>query len=161
MSTNTAFEAASGSQPRYRTVNRASIVFFRWHGYHPLRPRVHRVLTNLVPCWHDARSAAEPINSHSRRGLTLWVILFVIQAALIFAHQMRWHRSLGVVPFCLPLIMVLLGALAAADSLRRGAQIGPLNSLTSVVVSLFSIAGFCIVIYASWRPRRRPDAHSA
>src|SRR6202043_1042610 len=32
---------------------------------------------------------------------TLWMLLFLVQAALISAHRVKWHRSLGTVAFCL------------------------------------------------------------
>lgn len=90
---------------------------------------------------------------------TLWMLLFVIQAALISARRVKWHRSLGTVAFCLPPIMIVLGVIAAIDALHRGVKIGPLNPAVSAAIPLIGIVGFAIVIYASWRARRRPDAH--
>ena len=31
----------------------------------------------------------------------LWMVLFVVQAALISARRVAWHRSLGAIAFCL------------------------------------------------------------
>ena len=90
---------------------------------------------------------------------TLWMLLFVVQAALISARRVQWHRSLGIVAFCLPPIMIVLGVIAAIDALHRGVQIGPLDPSVSSAIPLIGIVGFTIVIYASWRARRRPDAH--
>jgi hypothetical protein len=90
---------------------------------------------------------------------TLWMLLFVTQAALISAHRVKWHRSLGTVAFCLPPIMIVLGIIAAIDALHRGVQIGPLDPSVSAAIPLVGIVAFTIVIFASWRARRRPDAH--
>src|SRR4051794_9309278 len=90
---------------------------------------------------------------------TLWMLLFLVQAALVSAHRVKWHRSLGTVAFCLPPIMIVLGVIAAVDALRRGVQIGPLDSATSLAIPLVGIVAFTVVIYASWRARRQPDAH--
>jgi len=90
---------------------------------------------------------------------TLWMLLFVVQAALISARRVKWHRSLGTVAFCLPPIMIVLGVIAALDALHRGARIGILAPTVSFAIPMFDIAAFTIVIYASWRARRRPDAH--
>ncbi|WP_245632654.1 hypothetical protein [Edaphobacter aggregans] len=90
---------------------------------------------------------------------TLWMLLFTVQAALISAHRVKWHRSLGTVAFCLPPIMIVLGVIAAVDALKRGVQIGPLDPAVSFAIPTIGIIGFVIVIYASWRARRRPDAH--
>jgi hypothetical protein len=90
---------------------------------------------------------------------TLWMLLFLVQAALVSAHRVKWHRSLGTVAFCLPPIMIVLGVIAAVDALHRGVQIGPLDPSVSLAIPLIGIACFAVVIYASWRARRRPDAH--
>src|SRR5882762_4820495 len=90
---------------------------------------------------------------------TLWMLLFLVQAALISAHRVKWHRSLGTVAFCLPPIMIVLGVIAALDALHRGVQIGPLDPSVSFAIPAIGIVAFTIVIYASWRARRRPDAH--
>jgi hypothetical protein len=90
---------------------------------------------------------------------TLWMLLFLVQAALVSAHRVKWHRSLGTVAFCLPPIMIVLGVIAAIDALHRGVQIGPLDPSVSLAIPLIGIVCFAVVIYASWRARRRPDAH--
>jgi len=90
---------------------------------------------------------------------TLWMLLFLTQAALVSARRVKWHRSLGTVAFCLPPVMIVLGVIAAVDALHRGVQIGPLDSATSLAIPLIGIIAFTVVIYASWRARRRPDAH--
>jgi hypothetical protein len=90
---------------------------------------------------------------------TLWMLLFVVQAAFISAGRVKWHRSFGTVAFCLPPIMIVLGVIAAIDALHRGVQIGPLDPSVSAAIPLIGITAFTIVIYASWRARRRPDAH--
>jgi len=90
---------------------------------------------------------------------TLWMLLFVVQTALISARRVKWHRSLGIVAFCLPPIMIVLGVMAAINALHRGFQIGPLDSAVSLAIPLIGIVGFTFIIYASWRARRRPDAH--
>ena len=90
---------------------------------------------------------------------TLWMLLFTVQAALISARRVKWHRSFGTVAFCLPPIMIVLGVLAAIDALHRGVRIGPLEPAVSFAIPTIGIIGFTIVIYAAWRARRRPDAH--
>jgi hypothetical protein len=90
---------------------------------------------------------------------TLWMLLFTVQAALISARRVKWHRSLGTVAFCLPPVMIVLGVIAAVDALHRGVQIGSLDPATSFAIPAIGLIGFVIVIYASWKTRRRPDAH--
>ncbi len=90
---------------------------------------------------------------------TLWMLLFVVQVALISARRVQWHRTFGTVAFCLPPVMIVLGVIAAIDALHRGVRIGPLDPAVSLAIPLIGIVGFVVIIYASWRARRRPDAH--
>lgn len=90
---------------------------------------------------------------------TLWMLLFFVQATLISARRVKWHRSLGTVAFCLPPIMIVLGVIASIDALRRGVSIGGLAPSVSLAIPLVGILSFTVVIYAAWQTRRRPDAH--
>ena len=90
---------------------------------------------------------------------TAWMLLFLVQAALVSARRVAWHRRLGIIAFCLPPIMIGLGVIAAIDALGRKVTIGTLDPATSLALPLWNITAFAIVIFAAWRARRRPDAH--
>ena len=90
---------------------------------------------------------------------TAWMLLFLMQAVLVSAHRVAWHRTLGIAAFCLPPLMIVLGVIAAIDALGRKVTIGPLDPATSLALPLVNITAFAIVISAAWRARRRPDAH--
>lgn len=92
-------------------------------------------------------------------AFTLWMVLFLVQSALISARRVHWHRTLGIIAFCLPPIMIVLGVIAAIDALHRGVRIGPLDPAVSLSIPLLGIACFAVIIFASWSTRRRPDAH--
>ena len=49
--------------------------------------------------------------------------------------------------------------IAAIDALGRKVMIGKLDPAVSSAIPLIGIVGFTIVIFASWRARRKPDAH--
>lgn len=90
---------------------------------------------------------------------TLWMVLYLVQASLISARRVAWHRSLGTIAFMLPPVMVVLGTVAALDALHRGVSIGPLDPAVSLSIPLLGISWFAVLIWFSWRARRRPDAH--
>jgi hypothetical protein len=160
MATEAIAVPGSGRQPLHNPVNRtAERVFYSgmalllcvcvYIGFSPTYFRaglLHAPLPSPILHVHGA-------------VFTLWMLLFTVQAALISAKRVKWHRSLGTIAFCLPPIMVVLGVIAAIDALRRGVMIGPLDPAVSFAIPLIGIVAFAIVILASWRARRRPDAH--
>lgn len=90
---------------------------------------------------------------------TLWMILLFVQTALISAHQIRWHKRLGLFGFGLAVAMVVLGLLAATDSLRRGGAPLGLSATTFYVIPITEMVLFSIFIVCSYRARSKPAAH--
>ncbi len=160
MATDAIFAPASGQRPTYRPVNRTVERVF-YSGMAILLCVC--VYIGFSPTYFQAGMMRAPLPSpilHIHGAVfTLWMLLFVVQAALISARRVKWHRSFGSVAFCLPPIMIVLGVMAAIDALHRGVKIGPLDPAVSAAIPLIGIVGFTVVIYASWRARRRPDAH--
>ena len=121
------------------------------------------VFIGFSPTYFQAGMLRAPLPSpilHVHGAIfTLWMLLFLVQAALISAHRVKWHRSLGTVAFCLPPVMIVLGLIAALDALHRDVQIGRLDPAASFAIPTIGIAVFTVVIYASWKARRRPDTH--
>ena len=146
--------------PLYRPVNRTfERIFFG--GMAILLSVV--VVIGFSPTYFAAGMLRAPLPSpilhFHGAAFTLWMILFLVQSALISARRVAWHRSLGTIAFCLPPIMVVLGFIAAIDALHRGVRIGPLEPAVSLAIPLLGIAWFAIIIFAAWRARRKPDTH--
>ncbi|MDP9172195.1 MAG: hypothetical protein M3N54_16380 [Acidobacteriota bacterium] len=148
-------------RPRvYRPVNRtAERVFFG--GTAALLCLV--VFIGFSPTYFRAGMLAAPLPApilHIHGAVfTLWMTIYLVQAALISASRVAWHRSLGIVAFCLPPIMIVLGVIAALDALGRKVSIVPLAPAVSLAIPLLGIACFTVLIFAAWKARRRPDAH--
>jgi fumarate reductase subunit C len=121
------------------------------------------VFIGFSPTYFQAGMLRAPLPSpilHVHGAIfTLWMLLFLVLAALVSAHRVKWHRSLGTVAFCLPPVMIVLGVIAALDALHRDVQIGGLDPAASFAIPTIGIAVFTVVIYASWKARRRPDTH--
>lgn len=160
MATDSIVVPASTHEPTYRPVNRTVERVF-YSGMAILLCVC--VFIGFSPTYFRAGMMRAPLPSpilHIHGAVfTLWMLLFVAQATLISARRVKWHRSFGTVAFCLPPIMIVLGVIAAIDALHRGVKIGPLEPTVSAAIPLIGIVAFTIVIYASWRARRRPDAH--
>lgn len=144
----------------YRPVNRAAErVFFG--GMAILLCVI--VIIGFSPTYFGAGLLRAPLPSpilHIHGAVfTIWMLLYLVQSALISAKRIAWHRSLGIVAFCLPPIMIVLGVVAAIDALLRKVTIGPLDPAVSSAIPLLGIVSFAIVIFASWRARRKPASH--
>ncbi len=160
MATDAIFAPSSSQRPMYRPVHRTVERIF-YSGMAIVLSIC--VYIGFSPTYFGAGMLRAPLPSpilHIHGAVfTLWMLLFVIQSALISARRVMWHRTLGTIAFCLPPIMVVLAVIAAVNGLHRGVRIGPLDPAVSLAISLISIVGFTIVIFAAWRARRRPDAH--
>jgi hypothetical protein len=160
MATDAIVLPAPRKQPKYRPVSRTVERVF-YSGMAILACVC--VFIGFSPTYFQAGMVHAPLPSpilHFHGAVfTLWMLLFLVQAALISARRVKWHRSLGTVAFCLPPVMIVLGVIAAIDALHRGVKIGPLSPATSLAIPLIGIVSFAGIIYASWRARRRPDAH--
>jgi hypothetical protein len=53
-------------------------------------------------------------------AFSCWILLLVAQTSLVSAGRVDIHRKLGIAGFLLACLMVILGVLAATDSLGRG-----------------------------------------
>jgi hypothetical protein len=160
MATEAVLKPKAASRPIYRPVNRTrERIFFSGMA----------VLLCVVVVYGFSRTyflagmvnapLPAPILHIHGAAFSLWMILYVVQTALISAHRVAWHRTLGTIAFCLPPIMVVLGIVAALNALHRGVEIGPLDPSTSLAIPLIGIVAFAILMYASWRARRQPDVH--
>jgi hypothetical protein len=92
-------------------------------------------------------------------AFTLWMVLLVVQTTLISTHHVKWHMKLGVAGFCLSVLMVVLGTLAAVDALRRGRGPLGLDSVTFFVIPISSMVVFSVLVFFAYRLRRVAEAH--
>ena len=96
------------------------------------------VYIGFSPTYFGAGMLRAPLPSpilHVHGALfTFWMLLFTFQATLVSAGNVKLHRKLGTLAFCLPPIMILLGVITAVDALRRGVRIGPLDPPTSFAI---------------------------
>jgi hypothetical protein len=91
--------------------------------------------------------------------MTLWMVLLFVQTALISAHRVKWHRSLGLFGFGVAVAMVILGPIAATDALRRGSAPLGLDAKTFYIVPLTAIFIFGVLAFFAYRMRRQPAVH--
>src|SRR2546422_1772034 len=90
-----------------------------------------------------------------------WIFLLIAQISLVSAHRVDIHRRLGLAGFGLACLMVVLGVLAATNSLARNfAPPGsPFDPRTFYAVPLTDMAIFATLIFFSYRARTNPATH--
>lgn len=92
-------------------------------------------------------------------AFSAWVVLLVTQTSLVSAGRTDIHRRLGVAGFLLGCLMVILGVLAATNSLVRAAGPAGRDPQAFYIVSLTDILIFAVCLYLAFRNRFDPAAH--
>lgn len=92
-------------------------------------------------------------------AFSCWILLLVTQTSLVSTGRVDFHRRLGVAGFLLGCLMVVLGPLAATDSLVRGA--GPVGRDTNAfyLIPLTDILIFATLLLLAFRARRDSPTH--
>jgi hypothetical protein len=90
-----------------------------------------------------------------------WILLLITQTALVSAGRVDIHRRLGLAGFGLASLMVILGVLAASNSLARGfAPPGSgFDPKTFYAIPIGGMLMFATLIFFAYRARFDPAAH--
>lgn len=94
---------------------------------------------------------------------TLWIIVFVSQIGLVGTGRIALHRRIGLFGFCLAVLMVVLGVLAASDRLARHSGESA-NATTEEIRAFYAIGMggmlmFAAFIWLGYRYRNHPATH--
>ena len=87
---------------------------------------------------------------------TSWVLLFIVQTALVGRHQVAVHRRLGIAGGVLAGAMIVVGTLTALRTAARGAAPDPLSFL---IIPLTDMILFGSFVTAALRLRTNREAH--
>lgn len=97
---------------------------------------------------------------HTHAALfTTWMLLFIVQTALIAGRRVVLHRRLGVAGAVLAAAMVVAGAFTAIGSAARGGAPPGVDPLAFLAVPLFDLVLFSGFIIAALTLRRNKEAH--
>jgi hypothetical protein len=88
-----------------------------------------------------------------------WVILFIIQTALVASHRVAVHRRMGIAGGVLAAMMVIAGTTIAISGAARGVAPPGIQPLAFLAIPLFDMMMFSsFVITALWL-RTNKEAH--
>jgi hypothetical protein len=92
-------------------------------------------------------------------AFSCWILLLVTQTSLVAAGRVTIHRRLGIAGFILACFMVMLGVLAATDSLGRGTGPSGLDAKFFYVIPMTDMLIFATLVFFAFRARSNPAAH--
>lgn len=90
--------------------------------------------------------------------MSLWIVFFVAQVALVRAGRTDLHRRMGVAGAVLVVVILVLGLMASVDAARRGAPPGP-PPLVFMAITMSVVTVFAIFVAAALFLRKRSDYH--
>ena len=97
---------------------------------------------------------------HAHAALfTAWVLLFIVQTALVASRRVAIHRRLGIAGAILAAAMVVAGLLIAIAAAARGSSPAGADPLEFLAVPLFDLVLFSGFIIAALTLRRNKEAH--
>src|SRR5712671_594335 len=89
-------------------------------------------------------------------AFSCWILLLVTQASLVSAGRVDIHRRLGIAGVLLACLMVILGVLAATDSLVREAGPAGRDPKFFYIIPLTDMLIFATLVFFAFRARSNP-----
>lgn len=90
---------------------------------------------------------------------TTWVLLFVVQTALVASRRVAVHRRLGAIGVVAAAAMVVVGVLTAIATARRGASPVGVDPVAFLAIPLFDMALFGTFVTTAVLFRRKKETH--
>jgi hypothetical protein len=88
-----------------------------------------------------------------------WVLLFIVQTALVAQHKVAVHRRLGIAGAVLAGAMIIVGTVTALKTAARGASPAAPDPLSFLVVPLTDMLLFGSFVALALRLRKNREAH--
>jgi len=91
---------------------------------------------------------------------TIWIVLYVVQTALVPIGKIASHKRLGMAAFGFACLTVVVGVIAGVDMLVRNDDFGTgLGTRTFFVIPFGQMAIFSPLMFGAFLARRVPDVH--
>lgn len=90
---------------------------------------------------------------------TSWMLLFIVQTALVAAHRIKLHQRLGIAGTVLAAAMIVVGAKTAIASAAVGAAPPGVDPLAFLAIPMFDILLFAGLVTAAVLLRRKKEPH--
>lgn len=90
---------------------------------------------------------------------TSWVVLFIVQTALVAKHRVAVHRKLGIAGGVLAGAMVIAGVATALQAAGRGTSLPGADRLAFLTIPLFDMLLFSSFVGTALWQRANKEAH--
>jgi hypothetical protein len=90
---------------------------------------------------------------------TSWLLLLLIQSALVAAHRVDLHKRLGIAGAIIAATMIPLGFMTAVEAARRGVATPGLEPIVFMIFPVGAVVMFAGFIGAALWKRRKPEVH--
>jgi hypothetical protein len=120
------------------------------------------LLIGFAPTYFVRSSSLPPLSSlyHLHGALfTSWILLFVVQTALVARRRINIHRRLGAGGAVLAFAVVIMGLMVSVETLRRGGGTHIAEPHAFLAIPLGDMITFAILVGAAVVLRRQTDAH--
>lgn len=111
-----------------------------------------------APTISGARSLTPLAQLHGA-VFTTWLLLFIVQTALVAQHKVAMHRRLGIVGVLLAAVMTVLGVSTAIKAAARGSAPPGADSLAFLAIPMFDMLLFSTLVASAFFLRRNREAH--
>lgn len=104
-------------------------------------------------------AAATPVVHAHAAAFTAWVLLFIVQTALVATHRVQVHRKLGIAGGVLAVAMIVFGLNIAITGAARGVAPPGIGPLEFLAIPFFDMVAFAALVGAALWYRRNKEAH--
>src|SRR6266404_3379758 len=110
----------------------------------------------------DVRPVANALVHVHAAVMTLWVVYFTTQIALIRSKNVKLHMTMGMAGIALAVLVVVVGMVTAYDAhLVRGAAPAGINPHEFFVIPVFDMSLFVTFFAGAIYYRKRPAEHKS
>lgn len=92
-------------------------------------------------------------------AFSCWVLLFVVQTALVAARRVKLHQRLGIAGAVLAAVMIVVGTSTAIAAAKAGSAPPGVDPLSFLAIPLGDMVLFAIFVSAALKQRRKREAH--
>jgi hypothetical protein len=118
-------------------------------------------LTYILPVSTGTFSGGALLHFHGAMFFG-WILLFIVQPALVHGHNVKMHRKVGVAGFVLAAGMLIIGVTVAITTARLKSPdllVAGLNPKQFLIVPLTDMLLFAVFLGFSLASLKKPEAH--